>query len=595
MSASVLLTIQETVREFANVIAEVTGVHVDIMDCNFIRIAGSGFYAPRTGESMRSRASSYAYVLENAKTIVVHHPGHDEICRTCANRASCMETIEIAAPIRLGDHVEGVIGLIAFTVEQREILLEKLDVYIRFVEQIADLITQKIKESTKIQNINLFMDTLRRILDSIDQCVLILTEDLCIKSANSAAIKNLNLSESCVGAQLQLYSSGERIHDVMEYRMELLGRSYSIMGELHPMYVGTADALQVLLFREKKQVQNDVYGLIGSTFPQSLDKIIGTSPPMLHLKEQILQVAQSMSTVLITGESGTGKELVANAIWKASNRKDEMFVALNCAAIPEALLESELFGYVKGAFTGANPGGRMGKFELANRGVLFLDEIGDMPLYLQGKLLRVLQDRTITRIGSNHPIHVDIRVIAATNKNLLQAIQENKFREDLYYRLNVIPLKIPPLRERREDIDALTALMIQRYSDRFQKPVHRVTPQVMRALHQYAWPGNVRELENTIEFMINMMDDSGILTDATLPETLHPRPTTAVSANSLQTLAQVERSAILQALSVYGFDTNGKKNAARCLGIATSTLYNKIEKYGIQKNSDIENYSENQN
>lgn len=202
---------------------------------------------------------------------------------------------------------------------------------------------------------------------------------------------------------------------------ELLGRSYSIMGELYPMYVGTADAIQVLLFREKGQMQNDVYELTSSTFEQSLDKIVGVSPATLRLKERIIQVAQSMSTVLITGESGTGKELVANAIWKASERKDEMFVALNCAAIPEALLESELFGYVKGAFTGANPGGRMGKFELANHGVLFLDEIGDMPLYLQAKLLRVLQERTITRIGSNNQIKVDIRVIAATNKDLLRA------------------------------------------------------------------------------------------------------------------------------------------------------------------------------
>ena len=373
--------------------------------------------------------------------------------------------------------------------------------------------------------------------------------------------------------------------------MELLGRSYSIMGELYPMYVGTADAIQVLLFREKGQMQNDVYELTSSTFEQSLDKIVGVSPATLRLKERILQVAQSMSTVLITGESGTGKELVANAIWKASERKDEMFVALNCAAIPEALLESELFGYVKGAFTGANPGGRMGKFELANHGVLFLDEIGDMPLYLQAKLLRVLQERTITRIGSNNQIKVDIRVIAATNKDLLRAIRENKFREDLYYRLNVIPLKIPPLRERPEDIDDLTALMIRRYSDRFQKRVRRVDADVMKTLRRYAWPGNVRELENTIEFMINMMDSSGVLTCATLPDALRERPAGAVGAGSVPPLEQAERRAILCALHVYGFDTNGKKNAARHLGIATSTLYKKLEKYGIRSDSDFENNS----
>ena len=540
---------------------------------------------------MRSRASIYERVLEDARPIVVHNPGRDEICRACANRHTCTETIEIAAPIRLTGHVEGVIGLMAFTAHQRDMLLEKLDSYIHFVEQIADLIAKKAQENTQMQMIRIYTDTLTQILDSIDQCVLILTDDLHVRSANCAACKNLHLPENCLGAQIQLRATGDSIHGIMEYRMELLGRSYSIMGELYPMYVGTADAIQVLLFREKGQMQNDVYELTSSTFEQSLDKIVGVSPATLRLKERIIQVAQSMSTVLITGESGTGKELVANAIWKASERKDEMFVALNCAAIPEALLESELFGYVKGAFTGANPGGRMGKFELANHGVLFLDEIGDMPLYLQAKLLRVLQERTITRIGSNNQIKVDIRVIAATNKDLLRAIRENKFREDLYYRLNVIPLKIPPLRERPEDIDDLTALMIRRYSDRFQKRVRRVDADVMKTLRRYAWPGNVRELENTIEFMINMMDSSGVLTCATLPDALRERPAGAVGAGSIPTLEQAERQAILCALHAYGFDTNGKKNAARHLGIATSTLYKKLEKYGIRSDSDFENNS----
>ena len=591
MAPSALLAIQNTVIEFADVISEVTGVNVDIMDRDYIRVAGSGFYAPRTGESMRSRASIYERVLEDARSIVVHNPGRDEICRACANRHTCTETIEIAAPIRLTGHVEGVIGLMAFTAHQRDMLLEKLDSYIHFVEQIADLIAKKAQENTQMQMIRIYTDTLTQILDSIDQCVLILTDDLHVRSANCAACKNLHLPENCLGAQIQLRATGDSIHGIMEYRMELLGRSYSIMGELYPMYVGTADAIQVLLFREKGQMQNDVYELTSSTFEQSLDKIVGVSPATLRLKERIIQVAQSMSTVLITGESGTGKELVANAIWKASERKDEMFVALNCAAIPEALLESELFGYVKGAFTGANPGGRMGKFELANHGVLFLDEIGDMPLYLQAKLLRVLQERTITRIGSNNQIKVDIRVIAATNKDLLRAIRENKFREDLYYRLNVIPLKIPPLRERPEDIDDLTALMIRRYSDRFQKRVRRVDADVMKTLRRYAWPGNVRELENTIEFMINMMDSSGVLTCATLPDALRERPAGAGGAGSIPTLEQAERQAILCALHAYGFDTNGKKNAARHLGIATSTLYKKLEKYGIRSDSDFENNS----
>lgn len=197
--------------------------------------------------------------------------------------------------------------------------------------------------------------------------------------------------------------------------------------------------------------------------------ILGSSPATLKLKEEISKVARSTSTVLITGESGTGKEMVATSIWRESDRRDKRFIALNCAAIPESIMESELFGYVKGAFTGADPNGRMGKFELANEGVIFLDEIGDMPLYLQSKLLRVLQERKIVRIGSNQLMDIDVRVIAATNKDLKKMVREKRFREDLYYRLDVIPLRVAPLRERLEDIEDLTLFYSQRFARKFGK------------------------------------------------------------------------------------------------------------------------------
>lgn len=245
MAPSALLAIQNTVIEFADVISQITGVNVDIMDSGYIRVAGSGFYAPRTGENMRSRASIYERVLEDARPIVVHNPGRDEICRACANRDTCAETMEIAAPIRLAGRVEGVIGLMAFTAHQRDMLLEKLDSYIHFVEQIADLISKKAQENTEMQMIRIYTDTLTQILDSIDQCVLILTDDLHVRSANSAACKNLHLPENCRGVQVRLHSTGDSIHGITEYRMELLGCSYSIMGELYPMYVGTADAMRV--------------------------------------------------------------------------------------------------------------------------------------------------------------------------------------------------------------------------------------------------------------------------------------------------------------------------------------------------------------
>ncbi|MDE6960551.1 MAG: sigma 54-interacting transcriptional regulator, partial [Lachnospiraceae bacterium] len=297
----------------------------------------------------------------------------------------------------------------------------------------------------------------------------------------------------------------------------------------------------------------------------------------------IRKVAKSTSTVLITGESGSGKEIVASAIWKASDRKDHRFIAINCGAIPEPLLESELFGYVKGAFTGADPNGRMGKFELANKGVIFLDEIGDMPLYLQVKLLRVLQERKIIRIGSNQVIPIDVRIIAATNKNLQEMIEKKQFREDLYYRLNVIPLKVAPLRERTEDIKDLVLHFAGRYAGLFGKKLQSITEDTMEALCRYPWYGNVRELENSVEFMINMMEEEGILNRQTLPDNIlgTVRETKNVSvpappAQQIRPLKDLEEQEIRRALELFGSGTEGKRQAAKALGISLATLYRKL-------------------
>ena len=303
---------------------------------------------------------------------------------------------------------------------------------------------------------------------------------------------------------------------------------------------------------------------------------------MRQLKAKVLKIAASHSTVLITGESGTGKEMFARAIHAESSRQNYPFVAINCGAIPDTLLESELFGYVKGAFTGADPRGKIGKFELANKGVIFLDEIGDMPLYLQVKLLRVLQERKITRIGSNQVIDIDVRVIAATNKDLRAMIKENKFREDLFYRLNVIPLEIPPLRERKEDIAELVMFLVAKYARLFNKKVTGVDEETMRILERYSWPGNVRELENTVEFMINMMEGDGILTTATLPKNLLEHRSEQTNREyPIRPLKEIEREAIEQALKIYGVTTRGKQLAARQLGIGIATLYRKIEEYSL--------------
>ncbi|MEW6546128.1 MAG: sigma 54-interacting transcriptional regulator [Bacillota bacterium] len=313
----------------------------------------------------------------------------------------------------------------------------------------------------------------------------------------------------------------------------------------------------------------------------SFAAIVGQSPAMQQVCEIARRVAVGDSTVLIQGESGTGKELFARAIHQASRRAGRPFVPLNCGAIPEGLLESELFGYDRGAFTGADPRGKPGKFELADGGTLFLDEVADLALPLQVKLLRALQEREIERLGGRGSIRVDVRVIAASNRPLDHLVEEGKFRRDLYYRLNVIPLHIPPLRERREDIPLLAHHFLARLAHTVPCCPRGFTPAAMRALVSYSWPGNVRELQNAVEFAANMCQG-----DLIGPEDLPPyvrgiSPPAADGGRSLD-LRTLEKRAILEALERYGTSLQGKKLAARALGISVATLYRKVERYSLE-------------
>jgi len=308
--------------------------------------------------------------------------------------------------------------------------------------------------------------------------------------------------------------------------------------------------------------------------------IIGESSQMRWAKHLAQRVAQSRSTVLIQGESGTGKELLAHAIHSASPRKDQTFIRVNCAAIPKELLEAELFGYEEGAFTGARKGGKPGKIELADKGTIFLDEIGDMPVEMQVKLLRVLQEKEFERIGATRGRRIDIRVITATNQDLKQLIAQQAFRKDLYYRLDVFNIKIPPLRKRPEDITLLVEKLIEKLNDEFGTKIQGVSPEVAKLFLGHNWPGNVRELENVLERAMNVVEGNLIQVND-LPMYLqdYEREGTIMLANTLQQeIEEAERQAIIRVLKY----TNGNRiKAAELLDVHRATLYRKIEKYGI--------------
>lgn len=347
----------------------------------------------------------------------------------------------------------------------------------------------------------------------------------------------------------------------------------------HAILVETTKLIsQIVLLNEKAPDQLSTKRIKDLRY--TLNAIIGSDPVMESLKHKIQKISKSPSAVLITGETGTGKELFARAIHYSSHRQHKPFMPINCAAIPESLLESELFGYEEGAFSGAKRKGKSGLFELANGGTLFLDEIGDMPLHLQAKLLRVLQDHQIRRIGGSKFIHLDVRIVAATNQNIEKLIAEERFRSDLYYRLNIINLSIPPLRERFSDIEYLANHFLKKYAFEFNNTFLGFDDDIMPIFRQYNWPGNVRELENTIEYMVNI-EESKLLTFDSLPEKLKHLNT--VQSLSLQDQIEAhEKKLIIDALQRHGYDLPGKEKTASELNIGLRTLYRKVDKLGIE-------------
>jgi len=309
------------------------------------------------------------------------------------------------------------------------------------------------------------------------------------------------------------------------------------------------------------------------------EQIIGQSPALEAALALVERVATTDSTVLIEGETGTGKELIARAIHSLSGRCGRAFVKLNCAAIPLDLLESELFGHEKGAFTGAIAQ-KIGRFELADRGTLFLDEVGDIPPALQPKLLRVLQEQEFERLGGTHTHHVDVRLVAATNRDLAAMVKHGEFRSDLYYRLNVFPIAVPPLRERRDDIPALVTHAVEKFSRRMGKRIDVVPMETMSALIAYDWPGNIRELQNLIERAVILANDG------VLPNSLPPPSTPVVSAPatvSATTLKDSERTLILNTLELVRWKIGGPQGAAAKLGLHRTTLINRMKRLGISR------------
>ena len=450
----------------------------------------------------------------------------------------------------------------------------------------ARAIENELRIRSKSRELSLQNQSMKAVLESIDRGLIVLDREGRVVEINDhgkAVLKGRDL----IGTSIQkiarrgidweaLLAEGGECVDRELFLAANRSAPVQAMATIRPIRASATGDVSgfVMEFDEIDRIRKLVNELAGSHAVFTLEDIIGVSPGIQAAKRLALKAARSHSTVLITGETGTGKELFAQAIHTHSERKRMPFVAINCAAIPRELLESELFGYAEGSFTGAVRGGRPGKFELASGGTVFLDEIGDMPMDMQAKLLRVLQSGEVTRVGEHKPHPVDVRIIAATNADIRQAMRRGGFRQDLFYRLNVLPIAVPALRERPEDILPLGVHFLERRRRTLNSPVRRFTREAQAVLHGYAWPGNVRELENVVERLMNIVDEPDVG-----PEHLSFLEGKApAAAEGAALLARAERQTIADA-----FHATGRNIAqtSRLLGISRPTLYKKLRKYRL--------------
>jgi PAS domain S-box-containing protein len=470
--------------------------------------------------------------------------------------------------------------------------------------QAADLMITILEEKEKLLEIKKIQGELSAILSSVQEAIEVADLNGEIKYVNPAFSRVTGISgDTRIGKNIFTVSPDGALAQAILTKLPVTGQKTQVGGSnaevisnacpivVDEKILGAVVSFQPVtdimkLVEELKkschliQNLNERLGQVsGSKY--SFDDIIGQAPGMQQVKTLGRKAALTDSTVIIYGESGTGKELFAHALHQASGRSEKPLIKVNCAAIPESLLESEFFGHEKGAFTGAVKT-KLGKFELAHGGTIFLDEIGDMDLSLQAKLLRVLQEKEIERIGGTETVKVDVRVVAATNRDLQQMVRKGEFRQDLYYRLNVVELHIPPLRERKEDLDLLINHFVTKFERKLGKRINSISQGALGQLAAYHWPGNVREMENVLERAIVSMDKGeNMITHLHIGQlTENKRGCDTLDISVIESIENMERRLIQKALDEYGISLEGKKQAASILKISLGTLYNKMKRYG---------------
>lgn len=596
---SLLKSISASVQQFAEAIAIAIGVEVEIVDNELTIIGGTGTYIHKRGQKEEAGKVDgnylYARVLRTGNTEYIED-AQKEAFYSLPVDGQILELAEICTPIKIDSTIIGIIGLVALNEQQKGILLDKERKMVVFVEKMAELLAAKAYQKSILSEVEVSNNEMTTILETTHEGIFAINRNGYIKHSNSIAETLFSTTKGdIIGSHINKFMMGcpalEVIRTGIGYteNEEIYKRgnnSLHLIVTAKPFFSNDEVNGVVLSFRDISEAEKLVYKINTRALKYTFDDILGESDAIRRAKNQALLTARGNSTVLIMGESGTGKEMFAKAIHYASPRAKQSFVSVNCGAIPENLLESELFGYEKGAFTGASEKGKIGKFEMASGGTIFLDEIGDMPLHLQVKILHVLQNMRYERVGGNKTVIVDVRVIAATNKDLEAMIREGTFREDLYYRLSVIPMNIPPLRDRKEDIRLLMNHFLEKYKTFMNRKITGFDKDAEQAYLNYDWPGNVRELENAVEYGTNMAFGDVIGLDA-LPARLLKKEASPIVIGEMdlpltEQIRHYEREIILNKLNKHRNDSNVKDVVAKELGLSRATLYRKLAELNIR-------------
>lgn len=591
---SYLYEMKAEAQNFAEIISEALHVETEIIDEDWNVVgATSGVFQDPFREWNEYNSHITRHVFDTRRAMVLSDPGKNQLCKGCLEKNLCFYKAGLYYPILLSDRCYGIISLVAFNEEQKKNITENSYPFMRFTSKMAEILASKIKESIVAEQLNSMNEYLNTIISSVHEGIIACDAQGHITCFNETAEEKLGISSaSAAGRPVEEIVPGSLLTEALRDASSIYERSVQYKDQsgkpLHLISNVTLVKKEDMLLGAVESFNTDeslfriAHRLLQSDGSAAFHNIIGESQALREVKLRASAVAKGPSTVLITGESGTGKELFARAIHNASLRADLPFIPINCSAIPDALLESELFGYEGGAFTGAKASGKPGIFEMAEGGTIFLDEIGDMPLNLQAKLLRVLQERKIQRVGGTKAVPVDVRVIAATHQDLTLKIEKGQFREDLFYRLNVIPITIPPLRKRTEDIPALIRFFCGKYAPVLDRQITGIADDALQILRNYSWPGNVRELENAIEYAINYSLDGSIIRKNSLPGWLSEETDGAGAAvRSKKAWEEEEKKMLESMLLSKGKSLDAKKEIAARLNISLATLYRKLKKYHI--------------